>query len=129
MNDIKTFHKELLLLLNELDAICSKENIKYSLFAGTLIGAIRHKGFIPWDDDADVIFERSEYEKFISLLPSQFAIVNSLWVTQFVSKENPKIYLDVFIFDLTSKFKVFRNLHIYGLKAIQGTLKNKITKD
>ena len=129
MNDIKDFHKELLFLLKELDAICSKQNIKYSLFAGTLIGAIRHKGFIPWDDDADVVFERSEYDKFISVLPSHFSIVNSLWVTQFVSNDNPKNYIDVFVFDATSNSKILRNLQVFGLKAIQGTLKTQITKD
>ena len=51
-------------MLIEIDRICRKNNINYSLDSGTLIGAIRHGGFIPWDNDADVAMSRSEYEKF-----------------------------------------------------------------
>lgn len=51
-------------MLLEVDRICKKCNIKYNIIAGTLLGAIRHGGFIPWDDDADVALLRPEYEKF-----------------------------------------------------------------
>lgn len=51
-------------MLVEVDRICNKCGIKYNIIAGTLLGAVRHGGYIPWDDDADVALLRPEYEKF-----------------------------------------------------------------
>ncbi len=54
-------------ILGVIDEFCTKNDIMYSLGYGALIGAIRHKGFIPWDDDIDIIMDRANYTKFISL--------------------------------------------------------------
>ncbi|MEY8333932.1 LicD family protein [Lachnospiraceae bacterium 47-T17] len=51
-------------MLQEVDRICKACGIRYSIIAGTLLGAVRHGGYIPWDDDADVAMLRKEYEKF-----------------------------------------------------------------
>lgn len=68
---IQEHQKVLLELLNILDSICRKFDIKYMLFAGSALGAVRHQGFIPWDDDLDVVMLRSEYERFLQVAPGE----------------------------------------------------------
>ena len=59
--------KEFLPILDHIDAICKKNHINYTISDGTLIGAVRHKGFVPWDDDIDISFDRTDYNKFIKV--------------------------------------------------------------
>ncbi len=58
-------------LLLAFDAICRRHGIRYWLIGGTLIGAARHRGFIPWDDDMDVQMLREDYEKMLRILPQE----------------------------------------------------------
>lgn len=58
-------------LLRFIDNVCKKYNISYWLNGGTLLGAARHGGFIPWDDDIDLSFLRKDYEKFIEVIPKE----------------------------------------------------------
>ena len=58
-------------LLETIKDICERYNIKYSLAYGTLLGAVRHKGFIPWDDDIDIFLQRPDYERLIDIISNQ----------------------------------------------------------
>lgn len=71
MND-KALFIELLNLLNKFDHVCKLYNIDYTLFGGTLLGAIRHGGFIPWDDDLDIAMLRKDYDRLLSLPDNVF---------------------------------------------------------
>lgn len=59
-------------LINEFDRVCKKHGIRYFMHGGTLLGAVRHKGFIPWDDDADLVVPREDYERLKEIGPKEF---------------------------------------------------------
>ena len=72
--------QELTMLLLRFDSFCKENDLRYSLHAGTLLGAVRHKGFIPWDDDLDVSMPRPDFDKFMSLrdeLPEGLDVIDA----------------------------------------------------
>lgn len=72
MIDIKKIHQIQLSILTKIDIICRHANLNYFLTGGSAIGAVRHQGFIPWDDDIDIGFKREDFEKFLLIAPSAF---------------------------------------------------------
>ena len=63
---VDRLHEKEFEMLCKLDEVCRKYDITYFLEAGTLIGAVRHKDFVPWDDDIDIYFKRKDFEKFLA---------------------------------------------------------------
>ena len=88
MKNIDLLHQVDIEIVKNVVDICKKHNLKYYMLGGTMLGAIRHKGFIPWDDDIDLGMPRDSYEKFLEIasneLKSNYKIVNY--------KTNPKYH-------------------------------------
>lgn len=129
--------KSLLLLLKEFDSFCQKENIRYSLDSGSLLGAVRHNGFIPWDDDLDIVVDRDNYIELITKIKKSDALEiermtkSSLWVDRIRCKvsDSNKNYIptiDVFILDHIPENKFLAFIKKYLIFMLQGMLKNRL---
>lgn len=126
-------------LLRYLDSVCRENGIHYSVIGGTLLGAVRHRGFIPWDDDIDTILTRPEYEKLIAVFPEEgpyrlynrkaeknYAYVWSRLIdTRTIITESPNsassgkgLFLDICVADGLPKREFFRKLHILHLELL-----------
>lgn len=143
-------HDLLLAYLLEVDRICKKHDIKYFLAGGTLLGAIRHKGFIPWDDDADVMMLREDYEKFLKVVQQELPpnmkmqtrktekgnhnvftkirIDNTLFATKFTGQfptMHNGIFIDVVCHDQTANSKWGQKLHLVATLGTRSMVFNK----
>ncbi len=71
MTEIQHLQQVILSIIKDIDALCRENGISYYLLGGSAIGAIRHKGFIPWDDDLDIIMTNENYTRFIEVCRGQ----------------------------------------------------------
>ena len=126
--------KELELLL-KFAAYCDKNNLRYVLAGGTLLGAVRHKGFIPWDDDIDVMMPRSDYERFFSICKKDFSCTelsmgntcfpfgkildDSVLIIDQYSNENRCLWIDIFPIDGLPKSSIENKLRFWIIKIIK----------
>lgn len=79
-------------IMIEFDRICRENGIKYIISAGTLLGAVRHKGFIPWDDDIDVFILEEDWQKFLDVAPGQIDTERFFIRTQDTDKDNNLVF-------------------------------------
>lgn len=101
-------------ILREVKRICNKYKLEYYLIGGTLLGAIRHKGFIPWDDDIDIAMPRKDYEKFIRLCDEE---LDGKYYLDYITTQD--IYVNSFV--KIRKANTFVNeKHISEIKCKKG---------
>lgn len=129
-------------IMKKIHAFCEKHNLTYYLAYGTMIGAIRHNGFIPWDDDIDIFMPREDYENFLTLFVREqesldLAIVNHTTtpylgramskvidtrtlLTELKYKNDDKIgvFVDIFPLDGLPKPGVKRKIHMFTCKLL-----------
>lgn len=84
---IKTIQKFEFNILKEVKQFCEKNEINYSLGAGTMLGAIRHQGFIPWDDDIDIFMMREDYELFIKKTKENGGRISDRYIVKYPSSK------------------------------------------
>lgn len=132
--DIKKLQKVLLKILTDFNNVCNKHDISYTLGGGSALGAIRHKGFIPWDDDIDINMTRVEYEKFKKIFKEELS--DKYWfhnpedrpelgigmsrlrlkgttcrAREDLDNDECGVYIDVFVVENTYDFKLLRYIH------------------
>lgn len=151
--ELKQLQRVELEMLIEVDRICKKHDIKYSLDGGTLLGAIRHKGFIPWDDDIDLIMLREEYAKFKKACEKDLDTTRFFlqdyqtdehyrWGYEKIRRNNTRfirkgqehlkhhsgVFIDIFVADNVPDNYLIRRVHYFLCFLIRKTLYSEVGK-
>ncbi|MDE5848959.1 MAG: LicD family protein [Muribaculaceae bacterium] len=138
-------------ILKDIDAFCRKNNIKYSISDGTMLGAIRHGGFIPWDDDADICMLREDFDRFAASYKSErFQMLyktqteNEFFYGGYIKINDPQTYsgctkktilfkhgvtVDIFPFDGVPVDEKERKKHMHHIRSIDNRLYHSQKKD
>lgn len=131
---LRDLHNQTLLFLEMLDAHCKKHSIVYSLAYGSMLGCVRSHGFIPWDDDVDIVMMRDDYNRFMDSLTKKDTDLSqkcSIYCPRYINKlqyvvndegQQPiTMYMDLFAADIVHKNPIiekFRHIAILLLKNV-----------
>lgn len=133
-DELKKLHEIELEMLRDFLKVVKEYDISYTMSGGSVLGTIRHGGFIPWDDDIDINMSRENYNRFKKIFSKNMSDKYELWAPEFgknhgmsnaqikrkgtiyqsfneLSKENNGIYMDIFILENTPNNPMIRNLH------------------
>lgn len=116
MNQLSALQSRLLLILKWYHEFCTQNNLRYYLLGGTMLGAARHSGFIPWDDDIDVGMPRRDYEQFLKL--TQNKRFGNFTIEDMHTKNKDYCYGYAKIYDVNStlventRYKIKRGIYI-----------------
>ncbi len=133
---LAALQQDLLDIMKFLHGFCIEHDIKYSLTGGSLLGAIRHGGFIPWDDDFDIMLDRANYEKLLSCMTSyegsDFILEPDQWVYRI--RKQHKVgtgfvpCIDLFVIDRVPENTFVNKLQVLRLKILHGMLRDNHKK-
>ncbi len=131
MSELERVHQTLLPVLEDAIRVMDENHLPYSVICGTLLGAVRHQGFIPWDDDIDLVMPRDSYEQFEALYPLRakepFMLdLTDTWVPRVRDKNDPEAFVDLFVLDPLPDGKLARAIKLLRLRTLQGMLKEHV---
>lgn len=125
---------ELLSMMKDVHRFLEENQISYCLCGGSLLGAIRHNGFIPWDDDLDIMLDRANYQRLLSVFDQcdGYTIERELWIYRIKRKKDgessgaqSEAMIDVFVVDHAPRSKFKQRMKVMLIKILQGMIKAK----
>jgi phosphorylcholine metabolism protein LicD len=121
----KNIHKDLLEILTEFDKICRLNSIQYTLHGGTLLGAVRERGFIPWDDDLDIAMTRNEFNRLGQALSGNADhYISGEIKKQFRRRGSDSLWIDIFVCDFIGN-GIEKSLKCAALTALDIMSRNR----
>lgn len=148
---VRKMQKIVLGIMCDIDDFCRENNITYFLSGGTCLGAVRHQGFIPWDDDGDLMMPRPDYEKFLRIFPeyckgryyvgslvsdpewqrpySRICDLHSKIYTTFFTEKTMGVFVDIFPIDGLPLRKRDQSIHYKWIRVLNALRNTSVRTD